>query len=68
MLHSEELHNLYTSPTNKLIRMSKLRRMRWVGHVARMGEMRKVFRILVEYFEGKQLIGRPRLLGRIIIK
>jgi hypothetical protein len=39
-LHNEELHNLYTSPD--IIRQVKSRRMRWAGHVARMGEERKV--------------------------
>jgi hypothetical protein len=39
-LHSEELHNLYSSPD--IIRQVKSRRMRWMGHVARMGEERKV--------------------------
>jgi hypothetical protein len=38
-LHTEELHNLYSSPN--IIRMIKSRRMRWAGHVARMGETRK---------------------------
>jgi hypothetical protein len=43
-LHNEELHNLHSSPS--IIRMIKLRTMRWAGHVARMGEnrvMRKIF-------------------------
>jgi hypothetical protein len=53
-LHSEELHNLYTSPS--VIRMIKSRRMRWAGHVARIGEKR----ILMEKPEGKRLLGRPR--------
>jgi hypothetical protein len=44
-LHSEELHNLYSSPN--IIRQIKSRRMRWVGHVARMEEERKVYRVLV---------------------
>jgi hypothetical protein len=43
--HSEELHNLYSSPD--IIRQVKSRRMRWAGHVARMGEERKVYRVLV---------------------
>jgi hypothetical protein len=41
-LHNEELHNLYSSPN--IIRMSKSRRMRWAGHVARMGETRNAYR------------------------
>jgi hypothetical protein len=57
-LHNEELHNLYSSPS--IIRIIKSRRMRWVGHVARMGEKRKVFRLLVGKPEGKRPLGRPR--------
>jgi hypothetical protein len=45
-LHNEELHNLYSSPD--IIRHIKSRRMRWAGHVARMGAERKVLRVLVE--------------------
>jgi hypothetical protein len=45
-LHNEELHNLYSSPN--IIRMIKSRRMRWAGHVARMGETRNAYSILVE--------------------
>jgi hypothetical protein len=56
-LHNEELHNLYSSPN--IIRMIKSRRMRWAGHVARMGEMRNAYRILV----GKRPLGRPRHSG-----
>jgi hypothetical protein len=44
-LHNEELHNLYSSPN--IIRITKSRRMRWIGHVARMGEKTNVDRILV---------------------
>jgi hypothetical protein len=44
-LHNEELHNLYSSPS--IIRKIKSRRMRWSGHVARMGEKRNSYRILV---------------------
>jgi hypothetical protein len=40
-LHNEELHNLYSSPN--IIRMIKSKRMRWVGHVARMGETRNAY-------------------------
>jgi hypothetical protein len=43
--HNEELHNLYSSPY--IIRQVKSRRMRWAGHVARMGEERKVYKVLV---------------------
>jgi hypothetical protein len=45
-LHNEELHNLYSSPD--IIRQVKSRRMRWAGYVARMGEERKVYKVLVE--------------------
>jgi hypothetical protein len=57
-LHSEELHILYFSPN--IIRRIKLRRMRWAGHVARMGEERNVYRVLIGKSEGKRPLGRPR--------
>jgi hypothetical protein len=57
-LHDEELHNLYSSPS--IIRMMKSRRMRWAGHVARMGEKRNAYRILVGKPEGNRPPGRPR--------
>jgi hypothetical protein len=57
-LHNEELHNLCSSPS--IIRMIKSRRMRWVGHVARMGEKTNVYRLLVGEPEGKRPLGRPR--------
>jgi hypothetical protein len=57
-LHDEELHNLYSSPS--LIRMIKSRRMRWAGHVARMGAKRNAYIILVGNPEGKRPLGRPR--------
>jgi hypothetical protein len=57
-LHNEELHNLFSSPS--IIRMIKSRRMRWAGHVARMGEKRNAYRILVGKPEGKRQLGRPR--------
>jgi hypothetical protein len=57
-LHIEELHNLYSSPD--IIRQVKSRRMRWAGHVARMGEDRKVYKILLGKPEGKRPLGRPR--------
>jgi hypothetical protein len=57
-LHNEELHDLYSSPN--IIRIIKSRRMRWAGHVARMGEKRNVYRLLVGKPEGKRLLGRPR--------
>jgi hypothetical protein len=41
--HNEELHNLYSSPN--IIRMIKSRRMRWAGHVGRMGEKRNEYRV-----------------------
>jgi hypothetical protein len=57
-LHSEELHNLYSFPD--IIRQIKSRRMRWAGHVARMGEEGKVYKFLVGKPEGKGPVGRPR--------
>jgi hypothetical protein len=57
-LHNEELHNLYSSPS--IIRMIKSRSMRWAGHVARMGEKRNAYGILVGKPEGKRPLGRLR--------
>jgi hypothetical protein len=57
-VHNEELHNLYSYPD--IIRHVKLRIMRWVGHVARMGEERKVYKVLVGKPKGKRPLGRPR--------
>jgi hypothetical protein len=57
-LHNEELHNLYSSPN--IIRLIKSRRMRWVGHVARMGEETKMYKVLVGKPEGKRPLERPR--------
>jgi hypothetical protein len=57
-LHNEELHNLYSSPS--IIRIIKSRRMRWAGHVTRMGEKRNVYRLLVGKPEEKRPLGRPR--------
>jgi transcription termination factor 2 len=56
--HNEELHNLYCSAS--IIRIIKSRGMRWAGHVARMGEKRIVYGILVGNSEGKRPLGRPR--------
>jgi hypothetical protein len=57
-LHNEELHDLYSSPS--IIRIIKWRRMRRAGHVARMGEKRNTYRLLVGTPEGKRPLGRPR--------
>jgi hypothetical protein len=57
-LCNEKLHNLYSSPS--IIRIIKSRRMRWAGHVARMGEKRNVYRLLVGKPDGKRPLGRPR--------
>jgi len=57
-LHNEELNDLYSLPN--IVRMVKSRRMRWAGHVARMGEDRGVHRVLVGKPEGKRPLGRPR--------
>ena len=57
-LHNEELNDLYCSPD--IVRVIKLRRMRWAGHVACMGESRDVYRVLAGKTEGKRPLGRPR--------
>jgi hypothetical protein len=56
-LYNGELHNLYSSPN--IIRMMKSKRMRWAGHVARIGAKRNPYRMLVEKPEGKRPPGRP---------
>jgi hypothetical protein len=57
-VHNEELHNLHSSPN--IIRMIKSMRMKWTGHVARMGEKRNAYRILVGKPEGERPLRRPR--------
>ena len=57
-LHNEELNDVYSLPN--IVRVVKSRRMRWTGHVARMGEDRGVHRVLVGKPEGKRTLGRPR--------
>jgi hypothetical protein len=57
-LHNEELHDLYSSPN--IIRVTKSRRMRWAGHVARMGERRGAYTLLVGQPEGRNPLERPK--------
>jgi len=57
-LHNEELSDLYSLPN--IVRVVKWRRMRWAWHVARMGEGRGVYRVLVGKADGKRPLGRPR--------
>ena len=57
-LHNEELNGLYSS--HNIVRVIKSRRMRWIGHVACMGEKRGAYRVLVGKPEGKRPLGRPR--------
>jgi hypothetical protein len=56
-MHNGELHNLYSSPD--ITRQIKSRRMRWVAHVAHMGEGRNVYRVLGKP-KGKRPLERPR--------
>jgi hypothetical protein len=63
-LHNDELHDLYSSPN--IVRVIKSKRMRWVGHVARMG--RGAYRVLVGRLEGKRPLGRPRSMWEDNIK
>jgi hypothetical protein len=65
-LHNEELHNVYSCPS--IIRMIKSRRMRWAGHVTRIGEKRNAYRILAANPEGRRTLGpRHRLKDNIKI-
>jgi len=58
ILHKEELNDLYSSPN--IVRVIKSRKMRWAGNVARMGEERGAYRVLVGKPEVKRPMGRPR--------
>ena len=67
--HNEELNDLYSSPN--FVQVIKSRRMRWAGHVARMGDCRYVYRVLVGKPEGNRPFGRPKLnikCIRVILK
>jgi len=57
-LHNEELNDLYSSPN--IVRVIKLRRMRWAGRVVHIGEEMGVYRVLVGKPEGRRPLGRPR--------
>jgi len=57
-LHNEELNDVYCSPN--IVWVIKSRRMRWAGHVARMGETRGIYKVLVGKPGGKRPLGRPR--------
>ena len=57
-VHNEKLNDLYSSPN--IVQVIKWRRMRLVGHVARMDEERAVYRVLVGKPEGRRPVGRPR--------
>jgi hypothetical protein len=63
--HNKELNGLYSLPN--ILRVIKSRRLRWAGRVARMGEVRGVYRVLVGKPEGKRPLGRPRHRWGIIL-
>jgi hypothetical protein len=65
-LHNEELHDLYFPPS--IVRVIKSRRRKWAGHVARLGERRGVYRILVGKPERKNHLEDPGVDGRIILR
>jgi hypothetical protein len=65
-LHNEELNYLYSLPN--IVRVVKLRRMRWAGYVVHMGQERGVHRVLVGKPEGKSHWGDPDIDGRIILR
>ena len=57
-LHNEELNDLYSSPN--IVRVITCRRMRWAGHVARTGEEKEVYRVLVGKPEGRRPLGKRK--------
>jgi hypothetical protein len=63
---NDELHGLYSS--SNIVRVIKSRKMRWAGHVARVGEGRGVYRILIGRPKGKRPLGRPRCMWEDNIK
>jgi len=65
-LHNEDLNDLYCSPNT--VPVIKSRRIKWAEHVARMGERRGVYRVLVGKPEGKRPLGRPRCIWEDNIK
>ena len=65
-LHNEELNDLYCS--HNTVRVIKSRIMRWAGHIARMGERRGVYRVLVGKPEEKRPLGRPRRRWEMILR
>ena len=65
-LRNEELNDPYSSPD--IFRVIKSRRIRWTVHIARMGERRSAYRVLVSSPEGKIPLGRPRREWRTVLK
>jgi len=65
-VHNEELNDLYSSPN--IVRVIKSRRMRWAGNVARMGERRGVYRVLVGNLRERDHLGDPGVDWRIILR
>jgi hypothetical protein len=57
-LHNEELHDLYSSPS--IIKIIRARRMRWAGHVPRMGEKKNAYKLLAGKPKGRRPLGRPK--------
>ena len=64
-MYNEEINDLYCSPN--IIRVIKSRKMRWVGHVARMGDSRVAYRILMGKLVGDHL-GDPGVDGKIVLR
>jgi hypothetical protein len=65
-LHNEELHNLYVSLN--IIRVIKSRRMKWLGHVARMGQKRNAYNILVGNLKERDHLEDIGVDGRVILE
>jgi hypothetical protein len=63
--HNEDLHDLYSSPNT--LRVIKSRRMKWAGHVARMGERRCVYKVWLENLRERDHLGDLGVDGRIIL-
>jgi hypothetical protein len=66
--YNEELHSLYSLPNMPVIRMTKSRRIKWTGHVVRMGKIRNAYKIFIRKPKGKRPLGRPRRRSKDNIK
>ena len=66
MLHNDELRSLFLSPN--LVKVTKYRRLKWVGHVATIGKDRSAIKILMVEHKGKRPLGKLGIDGRTLLE